>query len=235
MDIMKNTLLSLSLGACFSLLTPYTAIAATAENLEATAAKVVAPAVAEIKKDSSTHNHTQDGSHSHMAPQAMEVELEEIAKETEELLKKNKAELKNYPEMVKAISTYMNAWQKQDFATMHSLENWKSANPLNLTQYIQSFDSDFRVHSWKVTKIAKEGVEGEHRVLVLITHNPPKQVAALIPAGKTVRSTLIQWWEQDKDKKVSHLFHVENRRLLKPELLNPLSKEAGAVNATPEK
>jgi len=227
MDIMKNTLLSLSLGACFSLLTPYTAIAATAESLEAAATKAAAPAVADIQKEASTKKP---------APlQDIEIEMQEIAKETEVLLKKNKAELKSYPEMVKAIGTYMDAWQKQDFATMHSLENWKSANPLNLTQYIQSFDSDFRVHSWKVTKIAKEGVEGEHRVLVLITHNPPKQVAALIPAGKTVRSTLIQWWEQDKDKKVSHLFHVENRRLLKPELLNPLSKEAGAVNATPEK
>lgn len=225
MDIMKNTLLSLSLGACVSLLTPYTAMAATADTAEVTAEKAVTPVIAEITKDSGTNKK---------APlQDIEIEMQEIAEETEVLLKKNKADLKNYPEMVKAISTYMNAWQKQDFETMHSLENWKSAQPLSLVKYIQSFDSDFRVHSWKLTKIAKEGNNNEYRVLVLITHNPPKQVAALIPAGKTVRSTLIQWWEQDKDKKVSHLFHVENRRLLKPELLNPLNKEEGAVNAAP--
>lgn len=73
-------------------------------------------------------------------------------------------------------------------------------------------DADFKIHEWKITQM-KPVDNGEYKVLVLVSHNVPKQVAAFVPPGKTVNSTLNQWWKKQGDKFV-HLFHIERKRLM---------------------
>jgi hypothetical protein len=132
--------------------------------------------------------------------------------QTEQLLGK-------MPKLEAAVAGYMDAWQKQDFKTMRPYESWEDGDELNETKYIQSFDANFQIHAWKITKV-EQAENGEYRVLVLISHNPPKQVASLLPPGKTVNSTLIQWWKKQDDGFV-HLLHVERKRLLQPKLPQP--------------
>jgi len=123
------------------------------------------------------------------------------------------------PVLESTVGKYMEAWQKQEFNTMRGYESWEGGEELNEVKYIQSFDSNFKIHSWKVTKVEK--VENdEYQVLVLISHNPPKQVASMLPPGRTVNSTLIQWWKKQGDNFV-HLLHLERKRLLQPSLPQP--------------
>jgi len=146
------------------------------------------------------------------APQPESAPPPATAPQPEQLLGK-------MPALESAVGKYMEAWQKQDFNTMRGHESWEGGEELNEVKYIQSFDSNFKIHSWKVTKVEK--VEnGEYRVLVLISHNPPKQVASMLPPGRTVNSTLIQWWKKQGDNFV-HLLHLERKRLLQPSLPQP--------------
>lgn len=117
------------------------------------------------------------------------------------------------PVLEKTIANYVSAWKKQDFKTMHLLENWEGGEKLNEVKYIQSFNANFEIHDWKITKI--ELVENdEYKVLILISHNLPKHIMELVSDNKTVRSTLVQWWKKQDDKFV-HLFNLERERLLR--------------------
>ncbi|OQW93585.1 MAG: hypothetical protein BWK79_10360 [Beggiatoa sp. IS2] len=123
------------------------------------------------------------------------------------------------PELETTIGKYVEAWQKQDFKTMRGYESWEGGEELNETKYIQSFSGSFQIRTWKITKVEKNE-NGEYRVLVLISHNPPKEVAGMLPPGKTVNSTLIQWWKKQGDQFV-HLLNAERKRLLQPSLPQP--------------
>jgi len=119
------------------------------------------------------------------------------------------------PVLKTAVEDYTKAWQKRDFETMYDHEDWEGGMTLSQDKYAESFDADFKIHNWKITKaIPVKEQKDTYTVLVLITHNPPKQVAAFIPAGKTVRSTLRQWW-QKKEGKFVHLFNIEREELAK--------------------
>jgi hypothetical protein len=111
------------------------------------------------------------------------------------------------------VANYMNAWQKQDFKTMRRYESWEGGAELGEVQYIQAFDAHFKIHNWKITK--SEAVSNdEYKVLVLMDHNPPKQVAGFLPPDReSVRSTRIQWWKKQGDKFV-HLYHIERQRFM---------------------
>ncbi len=109
------------------------------------------------------------------------------------------------------VSKYMKAQKIQDFKAMRPFESWEGGEVLNEVDYIQSFRRHFQIEQLKITRMKKQ-VNGEYKVLVWITHNPPKEFAAYIPPGKTVRSTLVQWWKKQGDKFV-HLFHIERERL----------------------
>ncbi len=119
------------------------------------------------------------------------------------------------PELETAVKGYIEAWQKKDFKTMRNYENWDGGTTLDEIGYIKALDTDFKIHTWKITQTKPEAdSNNEFKVLVLTTHSPPKEVAAFIPAGQTVRSTLNQWWRKDGDKYV-HLFNIERRNLLR--------------------
>ena len=109
------------------------------------------------------------------------------------------------------VSKYMKAQKAQDFKAMRPFENWEGGEVLDDVKYIQSFRRNFQIDQLKITRIKKEK-NGEYKVLVWVTHNPPKEFAAYIPQGKTVRSTLVQWWKK-QDGKFLHLFHIERERL----------------------
>ena len=121
------------------------------------------------------------------------------------------------PNLETSVDNYMTAWQKQDFITMNQDESWEGGEELNNIQYIQSFESDFRIHNWKVTRM-QEIDNDQYKVLILIRHTLPKQIAGFLPPGHTVRSTRLQWWKKQGDKFV-HLYHIENQKLI--ELIVP--------------
>lgn len=140
------------------------------------------------------------------------------------------------PELEAAVKGYIEAWQKKDFKTMRNYENWDEGTTLDEIGYIKALDTDFQIHTWKITQIKPEAdTNNEFKVLVLIAHTPPKEVAAFIPAGQTVRSTLNQWWRKDGDKYV-HLFNIERRNLLRynaPGAVPPTDNNKKDNNAKP--
>ncbi len=109
------------------------------------------------------------------------------------------------------VSKYMQAQKIQDFKAMRPFESWEGGKVLDDVKYIQSFRRHFQIDQLKITRMQKQA-NGEYKVLVWITHNPPKEFSAYIPPGKTVRSTLVQWWKK-QDGKFLHLFHIERERL----------------------
>ena len=115
------------------------------------------------------------------------------------------------------VEAYMTAWKKQDFATMLTYEDWAGGNKLTLVQYIQSFEANYNIQDWKVMRM-QDVENNEYKVLILVRHSPPKQVAAFLPEGKMVKSTRYQWWQKQGDKFV-HLYHIETKKLI--ELLIP--------------
>lgn len=121
----------------------------------------------------------------------------------------------SYPALVASVSQYVEAWQKQDFKTMRGFESWVEGPELNEVEYIRKFDADFQMHEWKVTKVDPQKEEGVYRVLVLVSHNLPKQIASLIPNGgdKKVKSTISQLWKKQGDKFV-HLFNIERAQTM---------------------
>jgi len=128
-----------------------------------------------------------------------------------------------YPELQKEVAAYMSAWVKGNYDEMYPFENWKTGEKLEKTPYIQTFDANFGLESWKITKIERQP-EDEYLVLIVITHNPPKQIMAYLPKDKKIQSTLRQYWGQEGDK-YSHLFYIEKERLMNPmKLLNPPPK-----------
>jgi hypothetical protein len=116
----------------------------------------------------------------------------------------------SYPALIAAVGQYVEAWQKQDFKTLRTFENWDEGPEPNEIEYLQKFDADFHLHEWKITKVDPQKDEGVYRVLVLVSHNLPKQIAAIVPNGaeKKVKSTLAQLWKKQGDKFV-HLFNIE--------------------------
>jgi len=121
----------------------------------------------------------------------------------------------SYPALVASVSQYVEAWQKQDFKTMRGFESWVEGPEWNEVDYIRKFDADFQMHEWKVTKVDPQKEEGVYRVLVLVSHNLPKQIASLIPNGneKKVKSTIAQLWKKQGDKFV-HLFNIERAQTM---------------------
>lgn len=121
----------------------------------------------------------------------------------------------NYPALVATVGQYVEAWQKQNFKTMRSFENWAEGPEPNEIEYLRKFDPDFQMHEWKVTKVDPQKEEGVYRVLVLVSHNLPKQIASLIPNGgeKKVKSTISQLWKKQGDKFV-HLFNIERAQTM---------------------
>jgi hypothetical protein len=112
------------------------------------------------------------------------------------------------------VGKYFTAWTQKDFKTMHSLEDWTGGEKFNYVDYLQSFSVDFTIHTWEITKISSEP-DNRYQVLVWITHNPPQNILAHLPKGKTitVRSTLPKLWEKKGDKFV-HLFHIEHQKMM---------------------
>jgi hypothetical protein len=114
--------------------------------------------------------------------------------------------------LIEIVGKYVEAWHNKDFDAMRLFENWEGGKELGRVEYIQSFSSSFKVHTWKVTKIGTLGTD-RYQVLVLITHNVPDDIAGLVPPGKTVRSTLLQWWKKEGDK-FMHLYNIEKQELM---------------------
>jgi hypothetical protein len=115
------------------------------------------------------------------------------------------------PVLESTVGQYVSAWQKDDFKTMLRYENWEGGSELNEIAYIQSFDGGFHISEWKITKVEDLGND-QYKVLVLITHTPPSQVASLIPEGRMVRSTLVQFWKKQGEQFV-HQYNVEKQEL----------------------
>lgn len=116
------------------------------------------------------------------------------------------------PVLETTVRNYMEAWQKQDYKTMRSYESWEGGEELDETTYLKTRDTHFKIDTWKITRMfPSEG--NEYKVLVLITHNPPKEIASFVPMGQMVRSTLNLWWKKQGEKFV-HLFHIERQRVL---------------------
>lgn len=134
----------------------------------------------------------------------------------------------------KTVEEYMQALQKQDYKATFRYEDWEGGPPSSLEDYQQTFSRDFKLKSWQITQ-AKSIPEEKDRylVLVLITHNPPKEIAAMIPQGMTVRSTLRQWWQKKGDKFV-HLFNIEKKELANLGM-PPNVKDALATPSTAKK
>lgn len=131
-------------------------------------------------------------------------------KPTAEEQQKSPAE--QYPDLSKTVNEYMAAWQKYEFDKMEPYENFAGGENLSGFHYMQTFDANFGLSEWKITRIQAQEND-EFLVLVLVQHNPPKHVAQFVPKGKKVRSTLRQYWKKQGDGYV-HLFHVEKQRLL---------------------
>ncbi|MDM8557707.1 hypothetical protein [Candidatus Parabeggiatoa sp. HSG14] len=128
--------------------------------------------------------------------------------------------------LIETVGKYMEAWHNKDFEAMRFFESWEGGKELGRVEYIQSFAASFKVHTWKVTKIGTLGVD-KYQLLVLITHSVPADIAGLVPMGKTVRSTLLQWWKKEGDKFV-HLYNIEKQELMKafpepPPMQSPVS------------
>lgn len=138
------------------------------------------------------------------------------AKETPQEQAKAATPQDAYPDLVAKVEQYMAAWRKQDFSTMNAIEAWNGGEALEGFRYMQQFDPDFKLHSWKVTKVTPRANDG-YTVLVLIEHNPPKQVAAFVSnPDLTVRSTLRQVWEKSADGAYQHLYHIEKQEAKGP-------------------
>jgi hypothetical protein len=131
------------------------------------------------------------------------------------------------------VSKYFTAWAQKDFKTMRSLEDWTGDKELNEVEYIQSFRKDFKVYTWKITKVSSLPAN-RYLALVLITHNPPQNILAHLPTGKTisVRSTLPKLWEKKGDKFV-HLFHIEHQKMMAAFPDEPPVPMQSPVPATP--
>jgi hypothetical protein len=129
----------------------------------------------------------------------------------------------------KTVSQYVEAWHNRDFKAMRSFENWEEGEELDEIKYIQSFDADFVIHEWKITRVAK-AKNDEYQVLVWITHNVSKDAPTFVPRNKKLRSTLVQWWKKAGDQFV-HLFHIENNRLI--ESLPPSPPMQSPISPTP--
>lgn len=145
--------------------------------------------------------------------------------------KKPPAPVINNPALEKAVGGYIEAWQKKDYKTMYTYESWEGGETLDDIGYIKALDTNFTIHTWQITKVQPLNEQGdEFKVLVLVTHNPPTEIAAMVPAGQTVRSTLNQWWRKQGDKFV-HQFNIERKTLLqqtdtmKKSLPSALSKD----------
>jgi hypothetical protein len=119
-----------------------------------------------------------------------------------------------YAELKKTVGAYMAAWEKEEYDKMQPYESFEGGKELKAFHYIQSFTPDFGLSNWQVSKIKPEAND-EYLVLVMVMHNPPKQIATRLPEGKKVRSTLRQYWKKQGDSYV-HLFHIEKQRLLGP-------------------
>lgn len=123
--------------------------------------------------------------------------------------------------LIQDIDTYMKVWKARDYDKLHQLENWESGAPLDKVDYIGTFNTRFHIMEWRVTQTTALEEEGLFKALVLVTHNPPQEVMQYLPKGKTVNSTLIQWWKKNEKGGFEHLYHVEKKNLAK--LLTPPS------------
>lgn len=129
------------------------------------------------------------------------------------------------PELFKAVSSYMQAWQASELEKMHPLEDWRGGEKLEGFRYTQYFNPNFKIYEWKVTRIYPEQ-NGEQRVLVFMRHTPPPQIQAYLPdPNQGVRSTLAQYWTKTEDGSYKHLFHIEKEHargsVKLPDLPNP--------------
>jgi hypothetical protein len=112
----------------------------------------------------------------------------------------------------KIVGDYFAAWQKHDYKAMWPLENWEGGEKLDEIKYIQSFDANFKLHSWTPTKVEVNN-NNEYKVLVLISHNLPANIAALVGKDRAVNSTVVQWWKKQGDTFV-HLYNLERERAM---------------------
>ncbi len=122
-----------------------------------------------------------------------------------------------------AALNYAQAWHKQDFKTMYGYEDWEGGPTLDEAHYIRKFDIDFKIQDDLVITQVNPLDNGEYNVLVLVSHNVSKRVAAFVPKGKTVKSTLNQIWKK-KGNKFVHLFHIERERLMPTQMSSPPPK-----------
>lgn len=137
--------------------------------------------------------------------------LSSTASPSTEVTIKNETSNKNAV-LEATVGKYMEAWQKQDYKTMRSYESWEGGEELDENNYLKTRDANFKIDTWKITKVfPAEG--NQYKVLVLITHNPPKEIAGFVPMGQMVRSTLNLWWTKQGEK-FMHLFHIERQKLL---------------------
>ena len=151
-----------------------------------------------------------------VAPKAAPAPDDKAKSSPKPVLPKKPQLLGKMPLLEKTVAEYVTAWQKEDFKAMRPVENWEGGDALGETKYIQNFKADFKIETWKITKIEKAKGKDEYKVLVLISHNMPKHIVALVSKGKnTVNSTLVQWWKKEGDKFV-HLFHIERDRIMSP-------------------
>lgn len=125
--------------------------------------------------------------------------------------------VEKYPALKNTIAGYMEAWQKQDLTTMRTYESWEGGPEFDNIKYTQAFNADLIISKWQITKVEPQD-NGEYKILVLISHNPPKQVASFVKKGIQVNSTLMQWWKKQGDKFV-HLYNIERNKI--QELLAP--------------
>ncbi len=114
------------------------------------------------------------------------------------------------PALLAAVDTYMKTWQAKDYNAMHGLENWEGGDAMAAVDYVATYDPYFEIYQWTVTRAAPQE-DGTLKLLVLTTHNPPKQVMQYLPAGKKVNTTLLQWWKKTAEG-YQHLYHIEKRK-----------------------
>ncbi len=133
------------------------------------------------------------------------------------------------------INQYFGAWRDHDFKKMKTYENWEGGKELNDVQYIQAFNSRFKVHDWKISQVIPLD-NNEYKILISVDHTPPKKImVSLPPWQKTARSTLYQWWKK-QDNTFVHLFHIERERIVKElfPVMPPLPTSPPADKATPK-
>ncbi|MBE9563578.1 MAG: hypothetical protein IMF12_12040 [Proteobacteria bacterium] len=135
--------------------------------------------------------------------------------------------VEKYPVLKNTVASYMKAWVKKDIKTMYGYESWEGGANMEQMQYAGTFNPDFNIHTWQITQVKPiEDENDRYKILVLISHNPPQKIAALIPKGQTVNSTLNQLWKKQGDKFV-HLFNLERQNFLKsmpPQPAKPADK-----------